>query len=256
MKRSWLLVLISVGILAIGAGAFLLRRAPRPIPAKPAIAPLPPAPAPTEITLTGTVRQANVMNVPAPIDGTIDQFRAEVGQHVQEGEVLARIKNPKLDAAEQTAQLDADQARNHLHALESGLLAARMEVSRSQADSTRLKALLEVAQKDFQRQQTMFREGITARLAFEKAEREYDSLKAESLRIESAVKESTERVSSITQELEPARKAVVQKTNALEDAQAEAAVGEADSPADGIVIARRVKPGQPVTTAVNDLFQI
>ena len=34
------------------------------------------------------------------------------------------------------------------------------------------------------------------------------------------------------------------------------AAGEVNSPADGVVIARRGKLGQPVTTAISDLFQI
>jgi HlyD family secretion protein len=197
-----------------------------------------------------------VVNVPAPVDGTIDQFMAEVGQHVSEGEVLARVRNPELAAAEQTAQLDAEQARNHLGQLESGLIAARLEVSRSEADATRVKLQLDQAEKTFQRQQMMFREGITARLTYEKAEQEYNSLKAESQRLESAVKAAADRVESITKELDPARKALAQKTNALEDAQAEAATGEVNSPTDGVVIAIHGKPGEPVTSALADLFQI
>ena len=56
------------------------------------------APKATEITLTGAVQAAHVVDVPVPVDGTVEQFLAEVGQHVSEGEVLARIRNPRLAA--------------------------------------------------------------------------------------------------------------------------------------------------------------
>jgi multidrug resistance efflux pump len=63
-------------------------------------------------------------------------------------------------------------------------------------------------------------------------------------------------VDTTTKELEPARKELAQKNADLEDAEAEAAVGEVNSPADGIVIERRGRLGQPVTLAMTDLFQI
>jgi multidrug resistance efflux pump len=181
---------------------------------------------------------------------------ADVGQHVSEGEVLARIRNPKRAAAQQMAKLDAEQAQNRLSQLESALLAARLEVSRSEADAMRIKSDLDQAEKTFERQKTMFQEGVTPRLAYEKAEHEYNSLKAAEQNLAATAKNAADRVDSTTKELEPARKALAQKTSDLEDAEAEAAVGEVNSPSDGVVIARRGHPGQPVTPAMSDLFQI
>jgi multidrug resistance efflux pump len=190
------------------------------------------------------------------VDGIIDQFMADKGQHVSEGEVLARIRNPRLAAGEQAARLDAEQAQNHLSQLESALLAARLEVSRSEADAVRVRSELGQAEKTLERQQTMFREGVTSRLAYEKAEHDYNSLKAESEKLAATAQRAADRVDSTTQELDPARKMLAQKTSNLEDAQAESAVGEVNSLADGLVIARRGKRGEPVTTAISNLFQI
>lgn len=215
-----------------------------------------PKPVVAEITLTGAVQPERVVGVAVPMDGTIDEFSADVGQHVSEGEVLARIRNPRLAAGLAAARLDAEQSQNRLSQLESSLIAARLEVSRSDADAIRLKSELEKATKDFERQQTMFREGVTPRLIFEKAEREFNSLKAASEKLVDASKKAAERVESMTGELEPARKLVAQKASELEDAEAEAATGEVNSPADGVVIARRGKLHQPVTATISDLYQI
>jgi len=81
-------------------------------------------------------------------------------------------------------------------------------------------------------------------------------LKAAAQNLAEIAKNAADRVDSNTKELEPARKVLAQKTSELEDAGAEAAVGEVNSPTDGVVIARRGRLGQPVTPALTDLFQI
>jgi len=247
-------MLAIAGIMALGlaAGGFVAFHRSRVAPQPPRAVPV----APAEITLTGSIQPAQVVNIPVPVDGTVEQFMADVGQHVSEGEVLARIRNPKRAAAQQMAKLDAEQAQNRLSQLESALLAARLEVSRSEADAMRIKSDLNQAEKTFERQKTMFQEGVTPRLAYEKAEHEYNSLQAAAQNLAATAKSAADRVDSTTKELEPARKALAQKTSDLEDAEAETAVGEVNSPSDGVVIARRGHPGQPVTPAMSDLFQI
>ena len=256
MKRWWLLAAVAIGVMAAAAGAFWQYRRSQAAHPKVVPAPVAAAPVETEITLAGTVQATNVVNVAVPVDGIVDQFMADVGQHVSEGEVLARIKNPRLAAALQAAQLDAEQAQNHLSQLEAALIAARLEVSRSEADSARVKSELERAEKTIERQRIMYREGVTPRLTYEKAEQEYNSLKAQSQNLLEGMKKAAGSVDSTTAELDPARKALAHKTSDLEDAQAEMATGEVNALADGVVIVRRGKLREAVTTAVTDLFQI
>jgi multidrug resistance efflux pump len=247
-------MLAIAGVVALGlaaGGFFAYRRSPVSL-APPRVVPV----APSEITLTGIVQPAQVMNVSVPVDGTIDQFMAAVGQHVSEGEILARIRNAKRAAAQQIAKLDVEQAQSRLSQLESTLIAARLEVSRSEADAIRIKSNLAQTEKAFDRQKTMFQEGVTPRLAYEKAEHEYNSLKAAAESLAEIAKNAADRVDLTTKELEPARQELAQKNADLEDAEAEAAVGEVNSPADGVVIERRGQLGQPVTIAMTDLFQI
>jgi multidrug resistance efflux pump len=254
MRRR--LVLATAVVLGLAAIGFLAFHHSHSAHARAVPATLPVVPAPSEITLAGTVEAAQVVNVPIPVDGTIEEFMADAGQHVSEGEVLARIRNPRLIAAQRTAKLDAEQAQNHLTQLESALIAARLEVSRSDADAIRVKSQLEQAEKAFERQETMFREGVTPRLAYEKAEHEYNSLKREAQNLAETAKAAADRVDSTTKEIQPARKTLAEKTSELEDAEAETAVGEVNSPADGVIIRRRGKQGQPVTPAMADMFEI
>src|SRR5450755_3554839 len=115
MLGRWKLAIAAGVALVCGAGAFLVFHLSPPTHAKVAPATPPAAPKASEITLTGTVQAAHVVDVPVPVDGTVEQFLADVGQHVSEGEVLARIKNPRLAAAQQLVKLNAEQAQNRLN---------------------------------------------------------------------------------------------------------------------------------------------
>src|SRR5580692_2930512 len=140
MHRKWLLAGAVIVLASIVLAAWYLARSkPQASSTRPTSAPSAApatASAPVEIIVSGQVQAAKVVNVPAPLDGTIDELMADVGDVVVESKLLARIKNPKLASAETTAQSDAERERNRISALESSLIAARLEASRTDADQT------------------------------------------------------------------------------------------------------------------------
>jgi multidrug resistance efflux pump len=261
MRRTWLLagVVIVLSTVAVAA-LFLTRSKPPAASTRPATAPPAPAPAPApasvEITVSGQVQAANVVNVPAPVDGTIEELMANVGDVVVEGKLLARIKNPKLASTETTAQSEVERQRNRIGGLESALISARLEVSRTEADQTRVKQELEKADKEYQRQESMFRQGITPRVVYERAQQEYNAYKADSERLAEVAKDAGNRVSSLTDELQTARADLDQKKGAVDQAHAESGSGDVRSPAEGIIVARCCQVGESVTAVSTNLFQI
>jgi len=261
MNRKWLLAGAVIVLSTVAVAAFFLTRSKPPSasthPAIPpsAAAPAPP-PAAVEITISGQIQAANAVNVPAPVDGTIDELMADVGDVVIEGKLLARIKNPKLASAETTAQSEAERQRNRISGLESALISARLDVSRTEADQTRIKQELEKAEKEYQRQESMFRQGITPRVVYERAQQEYNAYKADSERLADVAKDAGNRVSSLTDELQTARADLDQKKGSVEQAHVESASGEVRSPAEGIVVARCCQVGESVAAVSTNLFQI
>lgn len=261
MRDKWLLAGAVVVLAAIASTAlFWTHRkpqvvAPQPVSNQPAAAPASP-PAPVEIALAGEIQAAHVVNVPPAVDGTIEQFMAEVGDVVIEGKLLARIKNPKLASDEAAAQLEAERARNRISEIEAALIAARLEVSRSQADQARVKIELDRAQKEFEKQQFMFKQGITARLVFEKSQEDYNALKTNSETVAEAAKNGANRVFSLTTDLENARHDLDQQKASLDESRAESAAGDVRSPAEGIIVARCCQVGESVSVASTSLFQI
>ena len=245
-------------LLAIGAITLsLYRGAPKPRP-KPAPAPVTEAAPsePAEVSLPGKVEPTKVVAVPPLVEGVIEKFMAGVGEDVFEGQVLAHIRSGKLDSAEEAARGDAEHARARVSDIESKLIAARLEASRSRAEATRIKGDLDRAEKAYLRQQMLNREGATPRLVFEKAEKDYNALKADAGSVEVLASNAEERVASLTKELQMAQAQFEQKNGELEDAVAELAAGDVHCPADGIVISRRGDVGEQVNRAMPALFEI
>jgi membrane fusion protein (multidrug efflux system) len=230
-------------------------RRPAPAPAPKAAAPAPSA-APAEITLPGKIQAKNIVNIVAPTEGIVERFLADAGEDVFEGEVLATIKNPRLQARAQATEGEAIKARSHVSELESSQLESRLEASRSRADATRTKAELERSQKVYERQKLLYQEGATARLTYEKAEAEYKQLLADTENFERVAGAAEARIGSLTKELESARVLAQKRMEDMDSAKADLGAGEVHSPVDGVVISRHGKAGEAVTSDTDDLFII
>jgi len=252
------LLLAGAGVVVLAAvGAFVSHRMRHSVPAKPAPVAKPVLqPIPTEVSLSGTIQATKVIKVGVPVDGTIEQFVADVGDDVAKSDVLARIRNPKVATQQEEQRLNGERARNKVQELEAALIGARVEVSRSEADATRVQMEVGRAQKEFERQQMMMREGVTPRLVFEKAEQDYNALKTQAENLAETRQRAQERVASLTKELEAAQKNAEKDAKEMERAPGGPGEGEVISPADGVVLVRRGKEGDVVTKKMTDLFEI
>lgn len=255
MEKKRLIAVAVVAVLVIAGAAFLnwKPRAPSPKPA-----PTPPAAIapPAEISSTGKIEATKIVNVPVPVDGVIEQLVADVDDDVVVGDVLARIKNPKIAAAQQKTEDVAGHARNRVAELETALIGAELEASRSEADATRAKLEFERAEKTYEREKMLMSEGITPRLVYEKALQEYNTLKAQTQDLSEAAKKAADRLASVKAELESARKAAEQRANDSDNAQSTIIAGEVRSPVEGVVIGRHGTQGDPVTRKIKDFFQV
>lgn len=258
--RTRVLQAIGVVVFLIAAGLFIFYRPKHAEPPKPAPQAPPPVaaalPLPTEITLTGNIEAVKVLNVAVPVNGVVEQYLAAVGDEVTEGQLLARIRNPQLDSALEQAKADSERAHTQVSSLEAELIGARLEASRADADVTRAKLEYSKAEKEYEKQQNMMRDGVTPRVVFERAEQEYKAWKAQSDTAVSVAKTTADRVDSLNQALEAARKDVDKTASELDAAENDMGAENVDAPSDGIVIARHGNSGEPVNTGIPDLFQI
>jgi multidrug resistance efflux pump len=258
MRTKWPLAAAIALILvaAVGGGAWWYRN--RVEQAKKAEAP---APAPVqevhgEVSLTGTIDAREIVNVASPMEGKVIAFRAEVGDEVYEGQLLAELGNEMLSAAQQGASELVERTQERFNELEAAVASARLEASRAAADYLRVKGEFERASRNWNREKMLLAEGATPRQRAERAEAEFKTLQNDMITLEGVAKGSEGRLSSLLQTLESTRKNLEARTQDLEFTSARVESGQIFSPVNGIVISRRGAPGDDVNPTMNDLFRI
>ncbi len=259
MRGKWILFAGITVLVAVAAGAISMYRqnASRKVPveAPPPAARVVNAPV-SELSLAGPIQAQRVVNVPVPVDGTVESYAAEIGQDVFEGQLIAHIRNTRLDSAAEAATLELERLQSRVRELEAAIVAGRLEASRASADLSRLRTDFERVQKAYQRQQLLYKEGATPRLVFEKAESEFHTTKDELDTKNELAQQSEERVADLNRQLDAAKRALEEREQIAEQAKANIAAGEVRSPVDGIVVSRRGQAGDQVNRAMPDLFRI
>lgn len=242
-------------LIVTGAGVVATRRGAK-VPSNPVTVAVPVAADSGEVILNGRVTARTVVAIAAPIEGTLQAYFVEVGAEVIQGQLLGRIANPKFDTSAQASQIDLEKTQASLTALNGEQLAARLEVSRAEAEKSRARGELDRLQNAYERQKGLWAAGATARLTFEKSEKEFTDAQAALEKLESAAKQAGARMDAIGREIEATTRAVTDKTAAIERIKAEPAPGELHSPADGMVVAKHGQPGEPVDPSMKNLLEV
>jgi RND family efflux transporter MFP subunit len=150
-RWPWVLgAVVVVLILAGGAAAFALRGRAASVATSTAVAAASSGDA-AVLQATGYVVARHEATVSAQLIGTLTQVSVEEGDHVQKGQVLAR-----LDLTAYQAQLDS--ARAQYAAAQAGVVKARATLQQDQANAARLNAVVArgyVSKQDAQQANTL-----------------------------------------------------------------------------------------------------
>jgi membrane fusion protein (multidrug efflux system) len=256
MRRKKLIAAtaVAIAVCAAAAGYALFRQkagtAPTPSQVAQQNAP------PPEISLSGRIDAPNTVDVPAPVEGKILAFHADVGADVYEGQLLAEIRSESLETAQLQTAAELERAQSRVRDLESAIAAARLEASRASADAMRVRSELDRASRAYERQRLLIAEGATPRQVFEKAEKDYEALVGQAKDLETVARGADERVSSLSRELDGARVFLEDKLADAEAAKTRVEAGQVLAPASGTISARRGQEGGEVHPSMPDLFRI
>jgi HlyD family secretion protein len=256
MRGKWLLFSGVVILLAVAAGALSVLRKPAPEPPKKAVEQPVQAPAGDEIALMGKLQAAHIVAIAAPVDGIVDSWDVEVGQEVLEGQLIGHVANTALESAKEQAQLEMERAQTKVTNIEGQILAARLEASRADADASRATFDASRLEKAFQREQMLLKEGATPRLKYEKAEKEFKSAQEEANTAKELARSSADRAQKLERDLQAAKAAVDERTQALDDAKSDLESTNILAPSDGVVIRLAVEAGGTVDRNMRDLVQV
>ena len=103
------------------------------------------------VTASGEIKPRDYYNIGANVMGRIVAINVKEGDHVKQGQVLARLENIQADADVQAQQASLNSALADSSAAESGLKAMEDNIQNAQATVDRAKADLDKARVDFQR---------------------------------------------------------------------------------------------------------
>jgi multidrug resistance efflux pump len=212
--------------------------------------------APSEANFTASVQPRNTIAVQPPAEGILDAWFVDVGQSVYKDQLLGRVRVPKLEDAARQAQTDLDQMQSRAGGLDSAQMAAKLEISRAEAEQARAATEIDRLKKIYDRYKSLWDLGAIARLPYEKSEKDYNDAKAAAENADKAAKAAKDRVDAIAAEIGTMQNAIAEKTHAVEQAKADLAGGDLHSPADGIVFVRQGDPGQTVDPSLKNLIEI
>ena len=207
-----------------------------------------------ELQASGKIQPQQLIPVAAPIEGIIDELFVDAGGDVYEGQLLARIRNGKLDSVLESATAEVEKLKTRITTLEGSIIAARLEASRAAAEASAVRSEFDRLDRIFQRQQMLVGEGATPRLTYEKAEREFKQIKTEHDSAVEVAKVADDRVANLNRDLDATKKLLDGRNEELENAKEEAGQGELKSPVDGVVISRKGAPGEQVSRSIGDFF--
>lgn len=256
MRGKWLLIGGITLLAASGTGAFLLwkkEQAAKPAVKLEAVKEFPPG---AEVRVEGTLRARNVITLKAPIDGVLEEVPVSPGDEVFEGQILGRVANETLRQNEREASMEFERAQARLNALESSLIAARLEQNRSEADASRARGEQVRTERIHKRQQLLWGEGATSRKAYESAENEYLTARNEAETLTALASQIAERVEQAAKDIEAAKKTMQEEELQYTTAKDELTASDIHSPVDGLVLAIRKKAGDEVKKESDVVFEI
>jgi RND family efflux transporter MFP subunit len=184
---------------------------------------------PGEINGTGTLESEQAVSLAFRVPGRIQEVRADQGDRVTAGQVLARLQ--------------ADEATQEVGVATAAHQASVAAVAKTEADVRQLQASLDVATKERDRMRALVRDGVVSTATLDSAEATWLEGQA---RVEAAVAAQRQAQSAVTQ---AARVRDLRGVTLVDQ--------EVRSPVDGLVLRRHqeqgdvVSPGTPVFTVVS-----
>lgn len=254
MKGKWVLILASIVLVGVCAGALSLLRLRTND--KPQDDKGPPVATERFLTLSAKLQGQTVVNVPVPIEGKLESLQVEAGAEVYEGQLLAEIKNEGDEGARQAANLDLEAARARVSNIESELAGARLEASRAAAEAARMRGELDRSTRNLQRQGVQISAGAISRQLFERSQKEHAQLEIESRNLDVTAGQADARLATLQKDLDAAKKTLEAKEGELEHLDSRLSAGAIHSPVNGTVSSTRGQPGDSVDPTVKDLIQI
>jgi multidrug efflux pump subunit AcrA (membrane-fusion protein) len=196
------------------------------------------------VTATGTITARRESRIGPKISGRCERIYVEEGDHIKEGQMLARLDQSSLIIAMNQARAALATAKATLNKVLAG---TRQElIQQAEADFSSAKANLEWAQKEFARNEALYRRHVVS-------QKSLDSIKMQLQVAEAQYKKAKEYLEmakrgSTPEDIEVARAQVAQAEVALKMAEKNLEDSVIAAPFPGVVLKRLKNEGEYITS--------
>ncbi|MBI9077463.1 MAG: efflux RND transporter periplasmic adaptor subunit [Desulfatibacillum sp.] len=204
-------------------------------------------------SFSGMAQAAYETNLAFRVGGPLTGLDIRIGQHVAEGEAIARLDPRDFDLATRKLEAGLLEARANFQAMRSGARAENIEQLEASLDAAL--ARLEEAESNFSRHKSLYEQKAIAKASYDSAKASYNTALAQST---SARKELEIGRKGARKEDVDAMNAHIQLLEAnLETARNALADTVLYAPADGNIYKKfvenyeHVAPGQPIVSLLN-----
>jgi len=204
------------------------------------------------VTASGEIKPRDYYNVGANAMGRIVEIGVKEGDHVKQGQVLARLESIQADADVQAQQASLNSALADATASESALKAMGDNIASAQATVDRSKADLEKARVDFERGEQLWKSKLIAKQDYDARRTTYDSQKATLRGAEASLKQMMAQRDQTAAQMSSSQKRVAQARATLRRFNDVLAKYTATSPIDGIVTNLPVRMGETVVPGIQN----
>jgi HlyD family secretion protein len=196
------------------------------------------------VSATGTLNPVTAVQVGSQVSGQIKEITVDFNSEVKKGQVIARIDSESF-------ALRVNQAMADLEAARATVLTQRANVAALQAEVSRAQVNLADAEREFQRNKTLYEKQFVSTAALDKAEFAFRAAQelVNTAQAQRAVGESQVRnVEAL----------VKQRESQLAQARVDLDRTTIRAPVDGTVVKKSVEPGQTVAASLQapELFVI
>jgi macrolide-specific efflux system membrane fusion protein len=201
----------------------------------------------TAVTALGTIKPqvGAEVRLGARIPGKVDRLRANIGDFVKKGQIIAELEKDELKAAIEKREAELNRALVNLAAEET---LGPIEMEKAEAEWRRLKAIHDLESSEYERHAALFKENLTSKQILEQAREELlvalKELEASLKILELTKNKFNEELKRLKAEVESARAT-------LKIAEVELSYATLRAPISGIIASVSTQEGETVAVGLS-----
>ena len=204
------------------------------------------------VTASGEVKPRNYISIGAEYSGQLTDILVKEGDHVNKGQLLARIDEAQSQADVNAQKAALSSAEADAAASEAGVNAGNDNIAALESTVNRTKSDLVRYERDFKRGEQLFKDGLIPRSDFEQRQAVFESQKASVAEAQSRVVQARTQLAQLKAQLAGTQKRIAQSQAGLARVSDILKKHEARAPINGLVTYLPVRVGETVVPGIQN----